>query len=130
MFTAPDFGRYSAAGVYPLPRATAPLPQPATVSAPSTNSVFTLLTTESFTSSNTRAQSERLRSASAPPFAKGGGKCFAILDQPQPPELSERGRGASFRLDDRDWWRLAFSSTMTCDNCGREYPEPEPRLYS
>ena len=74
MFTAPDFGRYSAADVYPLPRATAPLPQLATVSAPSTNSVFTLLTTESFTSSNTRAQSERLRSASAPPFAKGGGK--------------------------------------------------------
>src|SRR5438094_5385867 len=74
MFTAPDFGRYSAADVYPLPRATAPLPQLATVSAPSTNSVFTLLTTESFTSSNTRAQSERLRSASAPPFAKGSGK--------------------------------------------------------
>ena len=25
---------------------------------------------------------------------------------------------------------LTFSSTMTCDNCGREYPVPEPRLYS
>ena len=73
---------------------------------------------------------QRLRESLETAFAKGGGKCFALIDQPQPPDLNEGARGAPFRLDDRDWWRLAFSSTMTCDDCGREYPEPEPRLYS
>jgi excinuclease ABC subunit A len=73
---------------------------------------------------------QRLRESLETAFAKGAGKCFALVDQPQRPDLKEGGRGAPFRLDDRDWWRLAFSNTMTCDNCGREYPEPEPRLYS
>ena len=28
------------------------------------------------------------------------------------------------------WRRLAFSNTLSCDDCGIEYMPPEPRLFS
>ena len=34
-----------------------------------------------------------------------------------------------YQLDGRTWHRLAFSDQMVCDQCGRDYPAPEPRLY-
>ena len=33
-------------------------------------------------------------------------------------------------MDGRPWWRLTFSRTLRCDDCGIEYPVPEPRLFS
>jgi excinuclease ABC subunit A len=73
---------------------------------------------------------QRLRESLELAFRNGSGKCFVLVDLPEPPDLKESRRGARVRIDDRDWWRLTFSSTMTCDDCGREYPLPEPRLYS
>jgi excinuclease ABC subunit A len=71
--------------------------------------------------------SQRLRESVEAAFAHGSGKCVVLVDRlPLPGKLGD----ATFRLDDHDWSLLRFSSAMTCDNCGREYPEPEPRLYS
>ena len=49
---------------------------------------------------------------------------------PSGQHLTAGGRGAVFEIDGRPWWRLTFSRTMRCDDCGLEYPEPEPRLFS
>ncbi len=73
---------------------------------------------------------QRLRESLETAFAQGGGKCFALIEASSLPSLPAGTHGSPTRLDDRDWWRVAFSNTMACDNCGREYPEPEPRLYS
>jgi excinuclease ABC subunit A len=70
------------------------------------------------------ATPQRLRESLEAAFANGFGKCVILIDG------SADQRGTPFLLDDRDWRQVKFSSTMTCDNCGREYPEPEPRLYS
>ena len=39
-------------------------------------------------------------------------------------------RGTPYTIDGRVWQQLAFSNQMVCDECGRDYPPPEPRLYS
>src|SRR5262249_1628242 len=33
-------------------------------------------------------------------------------------------------VDGANWWRLAFTSDMRCENCGLSYPPLEPRLFS
>ena len=33
-------------------------------------------------------------------------------------------------VDGRPWRRLGFSTQLACEDCGIEYPLPEPRLYS
>ncbi len=33
-------------------------------------------------------------------------------------------------IDGRPWRRLGFSTQLACEDCGIEYPAPEPRLYS
>jgi excinuclease ABC subunit A len=73
---------------------------------------------------------QRLRDSIEATFAKGEGTCHVLIDLPERPELTAGGRGAVFELDGRPWWRLTFSRTMRCDDCGLEYPEPEPRLFS
>jgi excinuclease ABC subunit A len=91
---------------------------------------------------------QRLRESLEATFANGSGKVVVLIDgvagaggAAEAPEArpSKALAGASlrsgpghpmFRLDDRDWRQVTFSSAMTCDNCGREYPEPESRLYS
>ena len=40
------------------------------------------------------------------------------------------GKGDRSRIDGRPWRRLGFSARLTCEDCGIEYPPPEPRLYS
>ena len=40
------------------------------------------------------------------------------------------GRGVPHILDGRAWRRLGFSGQWSCEDCGLEYPAPEPRLYS
>ncbi len=82
------------------------------------------------------ATPQRLRESIETAFAKGG-KAIVLIDSPERPVGMavgdgdpRRANGAAVQLDGRTWWRLAFSRDMTCDNCGREYPPPEPRLYS
>jgi HAD superfamily hydrolase (TIGR01549 family) len=33
-------------------------------------------------------------------------------------------------IDGRPWRRIGFSSRLACEECGREFDEPEPRLFS
>ncbi len=33
-------------------------------------------------------------------------------------------------IDGRPWRRIGFSTQLACEDCGIEYPPPEPRLYS
>ena len=67
----------------------------------------------------------RLRDSLETAFAKGGGSCHAwVLTEGQ--EASEPGL---WRIDGRVWRRLAFHAALRCEDCGRDYPTPEPRLY-
>jgi excinuclease ABC subunit A len=36
----------------------------------------------------------------------------------------------SYIIDGRPWRRLGFSTQLACEDCGIEYPQPEPRLFS
>ncbi len=73
---------------------------------------------------------ERLRDSLEMAFAKGDGTCQVLIDLPERPPLTNAGQGSAYQLDGRPWWRLTFSRTMRCADCGTEYPEPEPRLFS
>ncbi|MBX7166566.1 MAG: excinuclease ABC subunit UvrA [Pirellulales bacterium] len=72
---------------------------------------------------------ERLRDSLETAFAKGDGSCVVLVD-------ASNGAGDSAPpghetlFDGTSWRRSAFSNRLQCDHCGREYPLPEPRLYS
>ena len=50
-------------------------------------------------------------------------KCPALSPLPSP--LSPR-----LLIDGKPWRRIGFSTQLACEDCGIEYPPPEPRLYS
>lgn len=56
---------------------------------------------------------QRLRDSLETAFSKGHGSCYALLPKD----------------DGHDWRRIGFSTSLRCEDCGLEYPEPEPRLY-
>jgi len=56
---------------------------------------------------------QRLRDSLETAFLKGGGTCYALMATD----------------DGHDWRRVGFSTSLRCEQCGLEYPEPEPRLY-
>ncbi len=89
----------------------------------------------------------RLRDSLETAFAKGQGRCYVFVENGEgeslPPHPEANASGSlpnsefrfpnSFRLlsiDGRPWRRLGFSSQLACEDCGIEYPPPEPRLYS
>jgi excinuclease ABC subunit A len=57
---------------------------------------------------------QRLRDSLETAFVKGEGRCSALV-------LGAEGAA---------WSRVAFSNTFRCEECGIDYPPPEPRLYS
>ena len=42
----------------------------------------------------------------------------------------EQPQGVLEMIDSKPWRRINFSTHLACDDCGIEYPTPEPRLYS
>lgn len=87
------------------------------------------------------ANDVRVRDSLETAFAKGKGRCCALLDEgdvAQPPsavgdvaQASTAGGGcATCVIDGRPWRRIAFSTRLACEDCGLEYPEQEPRLFS
>ena len=60
------------------------------------------------------ASESRLRDSLETAFTKGRGRCYVFVED-----------GAS-----GSWRRLGFSEQLACGDCGIEYPQPEPRLYS
>lgn len=74
------------------------------------------------------APSDRVRDSLETAFRRGQGRCdvfVAASDDAQPPA----GR-AAVSVDGRAWWRCAWSDRLRCEDCGREFPVPEPRLLS
>ncbi len=76
------------------------------------------------------AADQRVRDSLETAFAKGRGKAFAIIEDSDAPTQATARRGAATTIDGRSWRRIGFSSQLACEDCGIEYPEPEPRLYS
>jgi excinuclease ABC subunit A len=101
------------------------------------------------------AAPERIRDSLEIAFEKGEGACeafvsivsrhtpgaersdhpsrgdFGIAQLPQP-RRSDGARSVptTMEIDGRPFERLAFNASLRCDDCGREYPAPEPRLFS
>jgi excinuclease ABC subunit A len=75
-------------------------------------------------------QVDRVRDSLETAFAKGRGQCYVFIADGQTEPPVGKPVGNLQTIDDRPWRRLGFSSQLACADCGREYPEPEPRLYS
>jgi excinuclease ABC subunit A len=80
------------------------------------------------------ANDERVRDSLETAFHKGDGRCHVYVESPDPngdgaPD-SLLARGRETQIDGRSWRRLAWSTRLACDDCGREYPALEPRLFS
>ena len=94
----------------------------------------------------------RLRDSLETAFTKGRGRCYAFVEDinthssltSPSPYPSPKGRGdseprtlnpepssrPSLLIDGHHWRRLGFSTQLDCEDCGIEYPMPEPRLFS
>jgi excinuclease ABC subunit A len=78
------------------------------------------------------ATEQRIRDSLETAFDKGNGKCFAFVEEQDPPSPQSpfTGRGAVVTIEGRSWRRLAFATVLACGDCGIEYASPEPRLFS
>lgn len=97
------------------------------------------------------ATDTRLRDSLETAFTKGRGRCYAFVETPQSDAETFTGEAVSdsandvsdmspsplaphpsplFPIDGRPWRRMGFSTQLSCEDCGLEYPLPEPRLYS
>jgi excinuclease ABC subunit A len=79
------------------------------------------------------ASEERVRDSLETAFHKGDGRCHVYVESPDPAGEgtdSLSGRGRETQIDGRSWRRLAWSTRLACEDCGREYPALEPRLFS
>jgi excinuclease ABC subunit A len=73
---------------------------------------------------------QRLRDSLETAFAVGGGNCTVLVEEGSVEAALFAGRGKQMVLDDRPWLAIEFADQMRCTQCGREYIEPEPRLFS
>jgi excinuclease ABC subunit A len=80
----------------------------------------------------------RVRDSLETAFRKGGGRCTTFVHlggngaspmHAAPPLRPTRGQ-SEYIIDGQPWRRIGFSTRLTCEDCQREYPLPEPRLYS
>jgi excinuclease ABC subunit A len=85
----------------------------------------------------------RLRDSLETAFAKGNGRCFVFVEEKSELDSARPAVGpaldahssftihqSSFLIDCRPWRRRGFSRALACEDCGIEYPPPEPRLFS
>lgn len=79
---------------------------------------------------------QRLRDSLETAFAQGHGKCCAFVGSVPRPLVSNSDADAASQpqtpavtVDGQVWQRFSFSASLGCDDCGRNYPPPEPRLY-
>ena len=71
----------------------------------------------------------RVRDSLETAFSKGRGRGYVFLAD-EALLGADPARGALQEIDGRMWRRLGFSNRLACEDCGREYPAPEPRLFS
>ncbi|MEX2121439.1 MAG: excinuclease ABC subunit UvrA [Pirellulales bacterium] len=77
------------------------------------------------------AAQRRLHDSLETAFNQGNGVCHVFVeDHGQAAAPAELSPAETVSIDGRAWRRIAFSARLACDQCRREYPEPQPRLYS
>jgi excinuclease ABC subunit A len=69
---------------------------------------------------------ERLHDSLETALAKGGGTCHALVA----PGDGLESLGKPCTIAGQPWRRIGWSTSLACENCGIESPQPEPRLYS
>jgi len=92
-----------------------------------------------------RAGESRLRDSLETAFSKGDGRCCVFVEETSPLATDSTRRASPpathssplsphpsplVTIDGRPWRRMGFGSQLACEDCGIEYPAPEPRLYS
>jgi excinuclease ABC subunit A len=70
---------------------------------------------------------QRLRDSLEGAFAAGQGAAV-VLAEIVVAESAEPQ--AAMTIDGGDWRRMAFSTALRCEECGIDYPEPEPQLFN
>ncbi|MBW3595672.1 MAG: excinuclease ABC subunit A, partial [Planctomycetes bacterium] len=91
------------------------------------------------------ADAGRIRDSLEIAFEKGEGACEVFVeskvagtlrapsgstDLADSEENGTRSVPTTLEIDGRPFIRRSFSTTLRCDECGRDYPAPEPRLFS
>lgn len=70
---------------------------------------------------------ERMTDSIESAYELGSGRCSLWVEATTNlPPLDSQVR----ELDGQNWYQLPFSRRLSCENCGIEFPEPEPRLFS
>jgi excinuclease ABC subunit A len=78
------------------------------------------------------AAAERVRESVEGAFAAGGG-AGVVLVEVATDEVAAAGdhRPKQWHIvDGRTWRRIVFSAALRCEECGIDYPEPEPQLFN
>jgi len=70
---------------------------------------------------------ERLRESFESAFDAGHGTATVLIEQNVGIAAAVDGQVI---IDGRPWQRMTFSTTLRCNTCGIEYPEPEPQLFN
>jgi len=77
---------------------------------------------------------ERLRDSLETAFARGAGRCVVLWREGEGHDPAAGGNGGPpgvpHAIDGQVWRRAGFSSRLACEDCGIDYPPPEPRLFS
>ena len=73
-------------------------------------------------------------------FGKGQGSCYVFVEgdtvaplrhgEDTAPTTHGSECGTEYCIDSQPWRRIGFSTQLACEDCGLQYPAPEPRLYS
>ena len=73
---------------------------------------------------------KRLRDSLETAFRVGRLECVVFLENDGRIPRDLLPRGTPIELDGASWTRLRFNDRMQCKICGRNYPDPIPKLFS
>jgi len=77
-----------------------------------------------------RSGESRLSDSLETAFAKGHGRCCAFVESSEDGPAAAAQQGRMETIDEKSWRRINFSTNLSCDDCGLDYPAPEPKLFS
>jgi len=69
---------------------------------------------------------DRLRDSLETAFQHGGNQCVTFVEGTDDIDVS----GEVATIEGGAWWRTVWSDMLRCETCDRDFPLPEPRLYS
>lgn len=73
-----------------------------------------------------KSTAQRLADSIETALAKGNGRCTLIFESTD----AAADGDSRFSMDGRSWETMTFSSSLRCEPCGIDYPEPDPQLLS